>query len=135
MKRSTHFRFNITDAPLHPAARCARVWQANIPRKKQAVRWATGKPRNPPSHLIVKLAGAAERWAWATNTYVTPKKKKEPTMSKASVLRQKAEMFERRAETAADPLSKRHYREMAAHYRQLLVEHLDTRKHTHETAE
>ena len=83
----------------------------------------------------MKLAGAAERWAWATNTYVTPKKKKEPTMSKASVLRQKAEMFERRAETAADPLSKRHYREMAAHYRQLLVEHLDTRKHTHETAE
>ena len=54
-------------------------------------------------------------------------------MSEASVLRQKAEMFERRAESATDPLSKRHYREMAAHYRQLLVEHLDTR--THEAAE
>ena len=48
-------------------------------------------------------------------------------MAEAAVLRQKAEMFERRAENAADPLSKRHYREMAAHYRQLLVEHLDTR--------
>jgi hypothetical protein len=47
-------------------------------------------------------------------------------MSEASVLRQKAEMFEQRAEKAADPLSKRHYREMAAHYRQLLVEHLDS---------
>jgi len=48
-------------------------------------------------------------------------------MSNASVFRQKAEMFEQRAEHACDPLSKRHYREMAAHYRQLLVEHLDTR--------
>ncbi len=56
-------------------------------------------------------------------------------MSEASVLRQKAEMFERRAATATDPLSKRHYREMAAHYRQLLVEHLDTRKHAREKAE
>ena len=56
-------------------------------------------------------------------------------MSEASVLRQKAEMFEQRAEKAADPLSQRHYREMAAHYRQLLVEHLDTRKRTRETAE
>jgi hypothetical protein len=56
-------------------------------------------------------------------------------MSEASVLRQKAEMFERRAESATDPLSKRHYREMAAHYRQLLVEHLDTRKHQHESAD
>jgi hypothetical protein len=56
-------------------------------------------------------------------------------MSEASVLRQKAEMFERRAESAADPLSKRHYREMAAHYRQLLVEHLDAHPHEHESAD
>jgi hypothetical protein len=27
----------------------------------------------------------------------------------------------------ADPISKQQYREMAAHYRQLLVEHLSTR--------
>jgi hypothetical protein len=54
-------------------------------------------------------------------------------MSDASVLRQKAEMFEKRAENATDPVSKHHYREMAAHYRKLLVEHLDTR--THEYAE
>jgi len=48
-------------------------------------------------------------------------------MSDASVLRQKAQMFEQRAEQAADPISRQHYREMAAHYRQLLVEHLDMR--------
>jgi len=52
-------------------------------------------------------------------------------MSEARVLRQKAEMFEQRAEKAADPLSRRHYREMAAHYRQLLVEHLDTSAQEH----
>jgi hypothetical protein len=50
-------------------------------------------------------------------------------MADASVLRQKAEMFDQLAEMAADPVSKRHYREMAAHYRQLLVEHLDVRSH------
>ena len=52
-------------------------------------------------------------------------------MSDASVLRQKAEMFEQRAETAADPISRQHYREMAAHYRKLLVEHLDVKAHEH----
>jgi hypothetical protein len=46
-------------------------------------------------------------------------------MPEASTLRQKAEMFEDRAENAADPISRQHYREMAAHYRKLLVEHLD----------
>jgi hypothetical protein len=50
-------------------------------------------------------------------------------MSEASVLRQKAEMFENRAESAADPISRQHYREMAAHYRKLLVEHLDKQPH------
>ena len=48
-------------------------------------------------------------------------------MSDASVLRQKAEMFEQRAESATDPISRQHYREMAAHYRKLLVEHIDSR--------
>ena len=48
-------------------------------------------------------------------------------MSEAAVLRQKAEMFEQRAESATDPISRQHYREMAAHYRKLLVEHIDTR--------
>ena len=56
-------------------------------------------------------------------------------MSDAEILRRKAEMFERRAETATDPISKQHYREMAAHYRQLLVEHLDVRPEPHESAE
>ena len=54
-------------------------------------------------------------------------------MSDASVLRQKAEMYRRRAERASDPVSRQHYREMAAHYRQLVVEHLDT--HAHEAVE
>ena len=48
-------------------------------------------------------------------------------MSEAAVFRQKAEMFEERAQSATDPISRQHYREMAAHYRQLLVEHLDAR--------
>jgi hypothetical protein len=50
-------------------------------------------------------------------------------MSDAAVLRQKADMFEQRAESATDPVSRQHYREMAAHYRQLVVEHIDTRSH------
>jgi hypothetical protein len=50
-------------------------------------------------------------------------------MSEAAVLRQKAEMFEQRAESATDPISRQHYREMAAHYRKLLVEHIDTSSH------
>ena len=50
-------------------------------------------------------------------------------MSDLSVLREKADMFERRAERATDPISKRHYQEMAAHYRRLFVEHLDVEPH------
>ena len=50
-------------------------------------------------------------------------------MSDAAVLRQKAELFEQRAESATDPISRQHYREMAAHYRKLLVEHIDTSSH------
>jgi hypothetical protein len=45
-------------------------------------------------------------------------------MSDPKVLQEKAEAFERRAEAAVDPISKQHYREMAAHYRSLAVEHL-----------
>jgi hypothetical protein len=46
---------------------------------------------------------------------------------------EQAEMFEHRAESAVDPISRQHYREMAAHYRKLLVEHIDAR--SRETAE
>jgi hypothetical protein len=53
----------------------------------------------------------------------------EVTMSDLSVLREKADMFERRAERATDPITKRHYQEMAAHYRRLLVEHLEVEPH------
>jgi hypothetical protein len=50
-------------------------------------------------------------------------------MSEAAVFRQKAEMFEEGAQGAADPISRQHYREMAAHYRRLLVEHLDEKSY------
>lgn len=50
-------------------------------------------------------------------------------MSEAAVFRQKAEMFEQRAQSATDPISRQHYREMAAHYCKLLVEHLDERSY------
>ena len=46
-------------------------------------------------------------------------------MSEATVLLEKARMFEQRAEEAIDPISKQHYKEMAAHYRSLAVEHLE----------
>ena len=40
---------------------------------------------------------------------------------------ERARMFEERAERASDPISRQHYREMAAHYRSLAVEHQDTK--------
>ena len=36
---------------------------------------------------------------------------------------ERARMFEERADRARDPISRQHYREMAAHYRSLSVEH------------
>ncbi|MDO9057640.1 MAG: hypothetical protein Q7U92_01275 [Bradyrhizobium sp.] len=36
---------------------------------------------------------------------------------------ERARMFDERAERATDAISRRHYREMAAHYRALSVEH------------
>jgi hypothetical protein len=38
-------------------------------------------------------------------------------------LLERARMFDQRAETVADPVSRQHYREMAAHYRSLSIEH------------
>jgi hypothetical protein len=52
---------------------------------------------------------------------------RQNAMSETTALRQKAEMFQQRADIATDAISKQHNREMAAHYRQLLVEHLDIR--------
>ena len=40
-------------------------------------------------------------------------------------LAERARMFEERAEKATDPISRQHYREMAAYYRSLSVEHQD----------
>jgi len=41
----------------------------------------------------------------------------------AKDLIERARMFEERAEGAVDPITRQHYREMAAHYRSLSVEH------------
>ena len=46
---------------------------------------------------------------------------------KTTVIRRKAEIFQKRADNATDPISKQHYGEIAAHYRRLLAEHLDVR--------
>lgn len=48
----------------------------------------------------------------------------EAFMAIAADLMKRAEMFENRAVAASDPISRQHYREMAAHYRTLAVEHL-----------
>jgi hypothetical protein len=48
-------------------------------------------------------------------------------MSKATELADRARMFEKRAETAIDRSSRQHFREMAAHYRSLSVEHREER--------
>ena len=44
-------------------------------------------------------------------------------MSQSADLLERARMFDDRAERAADPISRQHYREMASHYRALAVEH------------
>jgi hypothetical protein len=44
-------------------------------------------------------------------------------MSQAQELIERARVFDERAERATDPISRQHYREMAAHYRSLSVEH------------
>ena len=44
-------------------------------------------------------------------------------MPSAKDLIERARMFEERAERVCDPISRQHYREMAAHYRSLSVEH------------
>jgi hypothetical protein len=43
-------------------------------------------------------------------------------------LLERARMFEERAERATDPISRKHYREMAAHYRALSIEQTTTRE-------
>jgi hypothetical protein len=48
-------------------------------------------------------------------------------MPSAQDLIERARMFEERAQRASDPISRQHYREMAAHYRSLAVEHQETR--------
>ena len=42
-------------------------------------------------------------------------------------LAERARMFEERAEKATDPISRQHYREMAAYYRSLSVEQSNTK--------
>ena len=49
-------------------------------------------------------------------------------MAHAKDLIERARMFEERADQARDPISRRHYREMAALYRSLSIEHQETRE-------
>jgi hypothetical protein len=44
-------------------------------------------------------------------------------------LLERARMFEERADRAADPISRQHYRQMAAHYRALSIEHAHAGRH------
>ena len=44
-------------------------------------------------------------------------------MPSAKDLIERSRMFEDRADRAVDPITRQHYREMAAHYRSLSVEH------------
>jgi hypothetical protein len=56
-------------------------------------------------------------------------------MTKAKDLIERARMFDERAECAVDPITRQHYREMAAHYRSLSVEHQEaTPQPEHEAA-
>jgi hypothetical protein len=48
-------------------------------------------------------------------------------MPNAKDLIERARMFEECAERASDPISRQHYREMAAHYRSLSVEHQESK--------
>ena len=52
----------------------------------------------------------------------------EVPMPSAQDLIERARMFEERAQRASDPISRQHYREMAAHYRSLAVEHQETKR-------
>jgi hypothetical protein len=48
-------------------------------------------------------------------------------MPSAQDIIERARMFDERADRVTDPISRQHYREMAAHYRSLSVEHRETR--------
>jgi hypothetical protein len=43
-------------------------------------------------------------------------------------LLERARMFEERAERAVDPISRQHYRDIAAHYRTLAIEHQSAKR-------
>lgn len=53
-------------------------------------------------------------------------------MPNAKDLTERARMFEERAERASDPFSRQHYKEMAADYRLLSVEHQEATQPEHE---
>ena len=56
-------------------------------------------------------------------------------MTSANDLIARARMFEERAERAVDPITRQHYKEMAAHYRALSVEHHGEFQREHEAAD
>jgi hypothetical protein len=62
-----------------------------------------------------------------SNMYIGRATSQEGSMPNSRDLIERARMFEERADQARDPISRQHYREMAAHYRSLSVEHQETR--------
>ena len=49
-------------------------------------------------------------------------------MPNAHDIIERARMFDDRAEQAVEPISRHHYREMAAHYRALSIEHREQKR-------
>jgi hypothetical protein len=69
----------------------------------------------------LKVRGRVERTL--KQMFSVPEFEVRHPMPSAEDLIERARMFEERAESATDPLSRQHYKEMAAHYRSLSVEH------------
>jgi hypothetical protein len=69
-----------------------------------------------------------------SSLYGSRNQKTRCPMPNAKELLERARMFDERAEQAADPISRQHYREMAAHYRALSVEHQEASRLEQEAA-
>jgi hypothetical protein len=71
------------------------------------------------------LTRAAHIWRWWAKKWMRGTHMADPAELKA-----RSAMFEKRADDAKDPISRAHYRAMAAHYRALAVEHQPVRTDT-----
>ena len=109
----------------------ARAWQS---RKSGSLRWNApgclarmacfekcGWPNSRTRNIKSPCFDARDKIL--TNTFGQMHYAARYPMPNAQDLIERARMFEERAERASDPISRQHYREMAAHYRSLAVEH------------